>query len=251
LTGDQARRLRTVTFGALEGGPWGAAWSTAGSPFLLLAASTNAEPRWTPLAAIRGSQSDEDWQLSGEGVDLEVSAVGEPAEIADDDRTVGFDQLCHVGGRALLGNDELAIDSPGLRGARADVDPAAYGSIRHVSIWFDSGEGIALLALRPRKAKDHSRDIVSAALLEASAATVVAEPRLSTTYTAAGIPARAGLELWLDDEEHEHYPRRAAGESVAGGARLADDGVEVRGQLFRWHRRGTEGAGVYLLARAE
>ncbi len=75
-----------------------------------------------------------------------------------------------------------------------------------------SGDGIAVAAVRPRKASGHANDAVHAALLDPCAGvTAVAEPRLSTTYGGDGTPTRAGLELWLEDE-NEHYPRRAAGD---------------------------------------
>ncbi len=244
-----ARQLRTVAFGTLDGGPWGAAWS-AGSPLILLAASAGQAPRPLVQAAISGSGPDESWRLAAEGVELEVSGEGEAAPVATDEVAVGFDQLCRVRGRALIDGAERAVDCPGLRGAHGDLDLRAYKSVRRVCAWFGSGHAIALLALRPRKAKGHNRDLVTAALLDAGAATVVAEPRLSTTYTADGVPARAGLELWLNnDEDGEQYPRRAAGEAVGPGAPVRDEGLEVRAELFRWHRRGEEGAGVYILAQ--
>ncbi len=244
-----ARQLRTVAFGTLDGGPWGAAWC-AGSPIVLLAPATVRAPRPVGQATLTGSEQDESWQLAGDRVELEVSGEGEPAPIATDEAVVGFDQLCRVRGRALIGDAELTVDCPGLRGAHRDVDVRDYRSVRRVCAWFDSGHGIALLALRPRKAKGHGRDVVAAALLDSGGATVVAEPRLSTTYTAEGTPARAGLELWLEEEEEsEQYPRRAAGEVIAPGALVTDQGLELRAELFRWHRRGEEGAGVYLLAR--
>lgn len=241
--------MRTLAFGTLERGPWGAACS-ASPDLALLAQSATEAADWTPLTTFTGSRHDEDWRLSSDRIQLDVSGSGEPAQMAADDRAIGFEQLCRVHGQVILDGTELAIDCPGLRGARADVDPQSYESIRRVAMWFGSGEGIALLALRPRKARGQDRDIVSAAVLESSAATVIAEPRLSTTYTSAGIPARAGLELWSSEDESEQYPRRAAGESVTTGAAVVDQGLEIRGQPFRWHRRDEEGAGVYLLVRS-
>ena len=76
----------------------------------------------------------------------------------------------------------------------------------------------------------------------------VTEPRLSSTYTADGVPARVGLELWLGEEEGEQYPRRAAGEAI-GRAAVSDD-PPLRSELVRWRMRGREGLGVYDLLRA-
>ncbi len=77
------------------------------------------------------------------------------------------------------------------------------------------------------------------------------DPRLSTTYRADGSPSRAGVELWLDvgGETQEQYPRRAAGEALAAGVAAASDGLNVEAHALRWHSRGQEGTGVYVLAR--
>jgi hypothetical protein len=252
LTGGTPRQLRTIAFGTLDGGPWGVAWS-AGPSVVLVAASAADAPRWIAQARISGSEQEGEWQLAADGVELDVSGEGTPArlasEVASDQGMTGFDQLCRIRGRAVIGGAELMIDSPGLRGAH-DVEFRGYKSIRSVAAWFDSGEGIALLALRPRKAKGHNRDLVTAALLGSGAATLVEDPRLSTTYGPDGAPARAGLELWLDEEESERYPRRAAGEAIAAGGLVSDQNLELRAELFRWRRRGEDGAGVYLLAQA-
>jgi hypothetical protein len=249
LTVDAARQLRTVAFGTLDGGPWGVVWST-GSPIVLIAGSAARAPDTIPQATIQGSGPDEDWQLAGDDAELEVSGEGASAPVVSDDGLAGFDQLCRIRGRAAIDGAELTIDCPGLRAAYREVDLRAYKSIRRVAAWFESGDGIAFLALRPRKAKGHNRDVLTSALLEAGGARLVEDPRLSTTYGPEGAPTRAGLELWLDEEESERYPRRAAGEVAAAGARVIDQELELQAELFRWHRRGEEGAGVYLLAQA-
>lgn len=243
--------LRTVTFGTLDGGPWGAVWCS-GSPVILVSAAADQRPGAIAGATVDGSEATSDWQLAGDGVELLVTGEGEAAELGDiDGDAVGFDQLCRVRGRASIAGSELTIDCLGLRGARHELDVPGIDSVRRVTAWWlDPDGGIALVAVRPRKAKGHGRDEISAAVLDAGGATVVADPRLSTTYGADGAPARAGLELWLDgEEEGQQYPRRAAGESVSAGTRVAEAGIELWAELFRWHSRGRDGAGVYLLAR--
>jgi hypothetical protein len=250
LTSDPARLLRTVTFGTLDGGPWGVAWSS-GSPLILLAATGAQPPSAIAGARLDGSEATEDWQLAGDGVQLALTGEGNEAEARlDDGGTAGFDQLCRVRGRASIGDSEVAIDCLGVRGARHEVDVRGVESIRGISAWWsDPDGGIALVAVRPRKGKGHARDAISATVFDADAATAVADPRLSTTYGADGTPARAGLELWLDGEEGKQYLRRAAGESLAVGTRVAEHDLELSAELFRWHSRGRDGAGVYLLAR--
>jgi hypothetical protein len=90
--------------------------------------------------------------------------------------------------------------------------------------------------------------VVTAAVLDPQGTAAVADPRFSTTYTAAGKPLRASFELWLGQAEEE-FPRRAAGEAVGPAASLHVAGMDVRAALFRWHSRGLDGAGVYILAR--
>ena len=107
-----------------------------------------------------------------------------------------------------------------------------------------------MLALRPRKTRGHSRDAITAVVLDPEHPAPVTDPRLSTTYTASGVPARAGLELWIaTDEEEEHHLLRAAGEATGAGARAIEHGLELWAGPFRWHSRGQDGAGVYLMAR--
>ena len=100
--------------------------------------------------------------------------------------------------------------------------------------------------------------MVAASVFEPEGVRAVADPRLSTTYTAGGLPARAGLELWVDEEPPEdpdaeeapgQLPRRAAGEALGAGADWEVGGFAVHGAPVRWHRRGRDGAGVYLLGR--
>jgi hypothetical protein len=198
---------------------------------------------------VSGSEELEDWQLSGEGAELELCAEGEPAHsVTPGGEADGFDQLCRARGRATIDGTEIEVDSLGVRAARSLIDLRAYESIRDVSAWFAPDEGIALVALRPRRARGHSRDEIAAAVLDPAGARTVTDPRISTTYAEDGVPVRAGLELWIGDDG-EQYSRRAAGEAVGAGALAADQDLELRAELFRWHSRGRDGAGVYLLAR--
>jgi len=117
-----------------------------------------------------------------------------------------------------------------------------------------------LLTLRPRKSRGHEADLVAAAVLEPESAPRVTDPRLSTTYDAAGLPARVGLELWFEtddtDEEPEEeterqFPRRAAGEAVGPGIDWEVAGFKLHAALLRWHSRGSDGTGVYLLGQRD
>ena len=74
----------------------------------------------------------------------------------------------------------------------------------------------------------------------------MADPRVSTTYDGDGHQRRAGLELWVGEEDD--YPRRGAGQVLCGSS------VEL-GQLrldcafFVWQLDGREGVGRYDMVR--
>ncbi len=81
---------------------------------------------------------------------------------------------------------------PGRRSLRGDASPArlqSSDSVRDFSAWFAPGDGVDCGRSRPRKAKGHDADEVSAAVFEEGEVLRVADPRLSTTYTPNGDPA--------------------------------------------------------------
>jgi hypothetical protein len=242
--------LRAFAFGDLDTGIWGVAATWESN-----SVASFADP--VHVAA----DDDDESILSGEGVELRFVPTGEPARF--EPVTAGVDgsmQLCRVEGALHRDGSD---DDVACFGARATISlpVARAGSARALATWFGPDDGFALVALRPPRAKGHDGDSLACALLEDGGALVVEEPRLSTTYTDAGIPARASLELWLagsgegeDDASDEnepdarpHYPRRAAGERAGDGGDLRMVGLAARAELFRWHARGREGTGVYVL----
>jgi hypothetical protein len=241
--------LRTLTFGDLDSGVWGAAWELGnGAGFALIGANDIFA---APDAMLTG-----DWSLTGDGVELESSASGEPAELED-----GFDDLATIRGRARIGDTERMIECVGRRGERRAFDPTAYESVRDVSAWFSVDDAIFLLAARPPGNAGHGNDLITASAFESRLPLPIDEPRLSTTYGPDSAPVRAGLELWLEQQEpgdgseenSEHvvlHPLRAAGEAVGVLATTAAGSLAVEARLFRWHARGRDGAGVYVLARS-
>ena len=60
-----------------------------------------------------------------------------------------------------------------------------------------------------------------------------------------GSPARAGLELWVDEDG---WPRRAAGE-IACGTSLDLGRLRLDCAFFRWRMEGREGFGRYDVLR--
>jgi hypothetical protein len=196
--------------------------------------------------------ADGEWRLDGEHGALIVEPAGDAVAVsAGDDHVEGFDQLCRVRGRFELDGADRAVDSLGLWTSRSgSFDLGKLESVRAVSTWFEPDEGLALVAFRPRKAKAHDNDVITATVLGPEGSAPVEDPRLTTTYDAGGWPIRAGLELWLAAEsEEEQYPRRASGEAAGGRAQSTAGDLDVRAEPFRWHSRGRDGAGIYLLAR--
>jgi hypothetical protein len=248
--------VRTIAFGDLEAGVWGAGW--VGSEALLVV-GTETDARALPDSSIQGAEADEEWAATADGAELTIAPAGEPATEAV---LGGFDQLCYVRGTVTLAGVEQPVECLGRRALRGQLELDRLESVRDFSAWFkpiESGEsaesaaeGLALTALRPRDSVANDTDLITAALLEPGASTAVADPRLSTTYSADGAPIRVGLELWLevDPEGEQPFPRRAAGEALAAIASAATNGFDLQARPFRCHTRGREGLGVYLLARA-
>jgi hypothetical protein len=127
------------------------------------------------------------------------------------------------------------------------LDGKRFESLRVVSAWFGGENGLAVLAARPRRARGHDGELLAAVMVEGGVPVPVTDPRLSTTYSADGVPARVGLELWFGEGDDEHA-RRAAGEAIGRSAVCNE--LSLRSELLRCRMRGREGIGVYDLVRA-
>jgi hypothetical protein len=261
--------LRTLAFGELDLSVWGAAWirgsatfstPTSSTPTSAASVAPTGQERFVALGAgdrtivaaalLHDGGESEDWRLEGDGVELTISATGAAVAGSGADGPSGFHQLCRVHGRVRLDGTGREIDCIGRRGGYPDgVVAERLDSVRDVSAWFEAADGLAVVALRPGKSRGQETDLVTAVVFGSDVPHTITDPRLSTTYTASGQPLRAGVELWLGDDEEQQYPRRALGEAVGAGATGRVGRFEVLAQPFRWQSRGREGAGVYLLAR--
>jgi hypothetical protein len=258
-TGQQ--ELRTLAFGDLDAGLWGIAYVPFGVESGTAYVGALEEGGSTRIEELSFELPATEWQMHADGIDVALEPAGEPAQIVVPEHGIQVaSQLCHVTGRVTLDGADRQLDCFGQLGTRAwPEDPATLESLREIVVWFGQDEGVDLVSLRPRRSAGHDRDLVHAVLFEEGHAVPVADPRLSSTYTAAGRPSRASLELWLEDPDEDspdgddagppHFPRRAAGESVGAGVRTAAGGMDVCAELFRWHMGGREGLGFYLLAR--
>jgi hypothetical protein len=112
----------------------------------------------------------------------------------------------------------------------------------------DERHAFLALARRPRGARGHGEESVSAVLIDDGTPTGVDDARLSTVYDGQGRQRSAGLELWLPGEE---LPRRGSG-SVIAGSSLALAGLEVHTAVFQWRLEGRDAIGAYeLTVRSE
>jgi hypothetical protein len=242
--------LRTLAFGDISGGMWGAAVHTS-SPVLVFGDSSGET--WSAALPAEGwSLEGVGWRLSGEGVELHVVPGGEAEEMEcfDEDSTAdlsGCDELCRVRGTVAIGGADRQVDCVGTRCVIDGVDAGSLGSARMVSGWFDRDEAFMLLALRAAATVGQESDLVAATLFDPEGWVPVDDPRLSTTYGASGLPSRASLELWIGEGDQE-FPRRVAGEASGDGAALQAQDTELRVIPLRCHSRGREGTGVYVLA---
>jgi hypothetical protein len=247
--------VRAVAFGDPDGSVWGAGLD-AGVPAVV--ATGGGEP---VAVALAWNADGPKWGWSGDGISLTVSPVAEPEPpVADADPSRGDEpppppaasreptwsgrqELCRVTGTV----HGAEIDCVGVRTELTQVRPGELGSIRGFSSWVSAEEAVTLLALRSGSEAHQEDDLVAATVFEPDRWMSSHDPRLSTTYDGDGHPTRATLELWITQGERE-FPRRAAGEAAGPAVTVAGDDLTLRVLPLRSHSRGSDGAGVYLLA---
>jgi hypothetical protein len=187
------------------------------------------------------------WDGEACGFDLEFTAVSAPAELEGGGMR-GYVQLCRVAGEVRAGADTIRVDALGER--RHEWGVAEWKElelVRTVAVWLTDDEGgLTLSSLRPAGARGHDEELVSASLIERGDPVAVEDPRLSTTYDGDGHQRRAGLELWIGDEDP--YPRRLAGEVVCGSS-LDLGQLRLELAFMRWHGDGAQGVGRYDVLR--
>jgi len=212
-----------------------------------------------PLRAWHVSFVSEDGRF---GFDLDLTALSEPARLEAGmpagklGGMEGYDQLVAVRGSVTIAGADRRFSGRGQRGhswGAPDWDRLELA--RTLSAWMEGDTGVAVTALRPEGAASHADEAIHAVLLEGGAtedgdgpavATIVAEPRLSTTYDGEGRQRAAGLELFVTEESE--YPHRAAGE-VACGTTLDLGRLRLDCAFFRWHMDGRTGVGRYDILR--
>jgi hypothetical protein len=183
---------------------------------------------------------------SGHGFALTFDAAGPPAEFDDAGGMAGHEQLCHVHGTAQVGGETREIRGLGQRGHMWGVpDWERIDAARYLGAWLDDGSAVVLRAVRPAGASVED-EASWAAVLGAAGNLRVDESRLTTTYDEDGRQQRAGLELWVGEEDA--YPRRVSGEVVCGST-LDLGPLRLDCAFLRWRMGGRSGIGRYDLLR--
>ena len=185
------------------------------------------------------------------GFELRFQALSPPAEIAGDDAVAqaggmaGYEQLCGVTGTVRAGGRELEVRCLGQRGhGWGEPDWDRLEASRTICAWPGAGYGIALTSVRPAGAP-HADEATWAALLDEEGTIRIEDARLSTTYDVDGRQRRAGLELWVHDDEPAV---RGSGEVLCGST-LDLGALRLDCAFFRWRVDGETGVGRYDLLR--
>lgn len=209
-----------------------------------------------PLESWRLSWSGETGEGEPDGLELEFTALGGPAvlepasPVAQTGGMQGYEALCRVRGLVTLAGRERTIDCLGQRGhSWGAPDWGQIELARSVSAWLDEQEGgLTLSAVRPVGARGHDSEAVAAVLWrgEPPVAVAVQDARLSTTYDPAGHHRRAGLELWLGEEDE--FPLRGAGQ-LRCGASLDLGRLRLDCGFYDWQLDGRHGVGRYDIIR--
>jgi len=218
---------------------------------LEVAADADWEALSLPGLAASVEVALERWSLrmAGErhGFALTFEAASPPAAHGAVGGMHGYEQLCRVRGEVALDGRSGPVAGLGQRGhGWGAPDWRRLASVHTVSAWLDPPTGFAVTVAREANAKGHGDEPRWGALLDGDGAVAIADPRLSTTYDGEGRQRRAGLELWLDEEDG--YPRRAAG-SVLCGSTLELGQLRLDCAFMRWTMDGAAGIGRYDVLR--
>jgi hypothetical protein len=179
-------------------------------------------------------RADEGWSaVVGDSLSLKFVASAPGVDLGGASAWIG-----HVTGRV----GSRALDCIGV--ATETVDPPAWSeldALRSVAAVFDEGNAVLALARRPRGAHGHGDEQVTGWILRDGEPFGIEDARISTVYDGDGRQRKAGLEMWMPDED---FPRRSSGTARAG-ASITLEGLRVHAAVFDWRMEGREGVGGY------
>jgi hypothetical protein len=203
------------------------------------------------------AQPLEHWTLSldapGVRLSLELRALTTPADLAEPataaaGRAAGlsrYTQLCSAQGSAEIAGRRSSIDALALRTHRWGPVGQA-GRTRFLTAATDDGTLLTVAAVQPTGNAAHGEELVggqSARAGEAGDAPPLPYEtvRLSTVFGEAGLPVKAGAELFRPGDE---LPSRLAG-VAAGGVTTDLAGGRASLTLFRFRLDGVPSLGAY------
>jgi len=199
-----------------------------------------------PGLTVRTLEPHARWQVvlaTEPGFELEFEAASPPAEFEPLGGMEGHERLCYVRGTAA----GRPIDGLGQRGRSwGTADWGGIALTRSLGAWLDEGPSVVYSAVRPAGAKSHAEEAQWGALVDAEGALAMADPRLSTTYDGDGHQRRAGLELWVGEDDD--YPRRGAGQVLCGSS-VELGSLRLDLAFFGWTLDGRRGVGRYDVLR--
>ena len=199
-----------------------------------------------PGLTVRTLEPHARWQVvlaTEPGFELEFEAASPPAEFEPLGGMEGHERLCRVSGTAA----GRPIDCLGQRGRSwGTADWSEIGLTRSLGAWLDEGPSVVYSAVRPAGAESHAEEAQWGALVDADGAVAMADPRLSTTYDGDGHQRRAGLELWVGEDDD--YPRRGAGQVLCGSS-VELGSLRLDLAFFGWTLDGRRGVGRYDVLR--
>ncbi len=249
--------------GHAQGVASGLAIVLAGGEPVAVRAESGVEPAgesWDDVRAAGLSTSEHEpgaaWSLQLDGdceLDLRFEALAAPFALTADSPAAraggmeGLDRFCRVEGTAA-GRRFAGLGQRGRSWGTPDWERMALA--RTLTAWFDPGHAVSAVAVRPAATADHAAEAVFAVLLDADAdgepVREVAEARVSTAFDAEGRQRRAGLELFVGDDDA--FAHRAAGEVIAGTS-LDLGRLRLDCAFLRWRMGGREGVGRYDVLR--
>jgi hypothetical protein len=237
-------------FSDLAAGLGGLAWTLGGRGGLLLSSNEVRE------ADVGLSPEDEGVRLEMRTEAAEVEATLVPGAGAVEPRSVGTTEP--PGGTLEAAICTATVRSKGwgrtfqcpAHLSRWATDPLeGAGRFRHLAVEAAEGSLLLLCSRGNPGAENHGEEEAAAWLLEPEGGAVAfGEALLSTQYDDAGLPTRAGLELWPEGEEQtaRAAATRAAGTRL-GGTNPVDEGVTAT--ILHCSTEGAEGVGSYLIWR--
>jgi hypothetical protein len=192
----------------------------------------------------------ERWSLdvAGTSASLKLEAVAlSPASelsgaVTDSTGVSQYEQLCRLDGLVTIGELAHPVSCTGRR-VHAWGDFAWGGIDRWRTLYAasESGRAITVAAALPAGGSGHGDELSAASLIAEDEVQPFEDVRISTVWSDAGLPAKAGLELGMPGDE---IPRRMGGRAICA-TRTERDGHATSHTFFRWSLEGVPACGLY------